>query len=121
MSKEISRLFKWIPTFVGMTTLVLIICLGVYLRLADLGIKPNGLYVDEASTGYNAWSILQTGKDEYGKSFPLVFRFLGSYTPPLYTYLTSGVIFFNGLNVTSTRLISALSGILMIAVVFIFA
>lgn len=105
--------------FLPLIILILIILLGSYLRLADLGIKPNGLYVDEASTGYNAWSILETSKDEYGKSFPLAFRFLGSYTPPLYTYLTSGAIYFLGLSVTSTRIISALSGILMILVIFI--
>lgn len=100
--------------------LSLIILIGTYLRLVDLEIKPNGFYVDEASTGYNAWSILQTGKDEYGKSFPIFFRFLGSYTPPLYTYLTALSVKIFGLSIFSTRLVSALSGIILILVVFLF-
>ena len=99
--------------------LILIVILGSYLRLANLESNPNGLYVDEASTGYNAWAILLTGKDEYGKEFPVFFRFLGSYTPPLYTYLTSGAIHFFGFNIWSVRLVSAISGILLILVSFI--
>ncbi len=99
--------------------LVLIVLFGSYLRLANLGSNPNGLYVDEAATGVNAWSILQIGKDEYGKDFPLAFRFFGSYTPPLYTYLTSQVMRFNGLSVYSIRLTSAISGILLIVVFFL--
>lgn len=99
---------------------VLIILLGAYLRLANLETNPSGLYVDEAASGVNAWSILKTGKDEYGKEFPLAFRFFGSYTPPLYTYLTSIVMVFNGLSITSTRLVSAISGIFLILVFFAF-
>lgn len=98
--------------------LTAIILLGSYLRLAHLASNPNGLYVDEASTGYNAYSILLTGKDEYGKDLPLFFRFLGSYTPPLYTYLTSISIHFFGFNINSIRLVSAISGILLIPLGF---
>src|SRR3989344_1399811 len=97
---------------------LLIILTGSYLRLVNLETNPSGLYVDEASTGVNAWSILQTGKDEYGKVFPSAFRFFGSYTPPLYTYTTSLVMYFNGLSIASIRLVSALSGILMIVIFF---
>ena len=106
--------------FLTFILLCLSILLGSYLRLANLENNPNGLYVDEASTGYNAYSILKTGKDEYGKEFPYAFRFLGSYTPPFYTYLTIVPIHFFGLSVTSVRLVSAISGILLIPVVFFF-
>jgi 4-amino-4-deoxy-L-arabinose transferase-like glycosyltransferase len=99
---------------------LLIIILGIYLRFANLENNPGGFYVDEASTGYNAYSILLTGKDEYGKNFPLAFRFFGSYTPPVYTYLTSIVINFLGLTVFSTRFISALAGSLSIIVFYFF-
>lgn len=98
--------------------LTLIILFGAYLRFANLEDNPNGLYVDEASTVVNAWSILETGKDEYGKSYPLAFRFLGSFTPPLYTYLTSAVIYLNGLSITSVRLISAISGVTLVVVFY---
>jgi len=99
--------------------LILIVTLAGFLRLYNLDNNPNGLYVDEATTGYNAWSILETGKDEYGKQFPLAFRFLGSYTPPLYTYLTAQVISVLGLSVYAIRFLSALAGIIMVPLFFI--
>lgn len=100
--------------------LLLITVLGAFFRLWDLGNIPNGFYVDEAVTGVNAYSILQTGKDEYGKQFPLAMRFFGTYTPPLYTYLTIIPIFLSGLNIFSVRIISAISGILLIPLTFYF-
>ncbi len=100
--------------------LILIILFGAFIRLISLETSPNGFYVDEAATGYNAWSILLTGKDEYGKQFPLAFRFFGSFTPPLYTYLTALVFFFSGPTIFATRLISALSGIAIIPIAYFF-
>lgn len=100
--------------------IALIIATGGYLRLVNLENNPNGLYVDEAATGYNAWSILLTGADEYGKKFPILMRFFGSYTPPLYTYLTAIPINFLGLSITSVRLISAISGIALILIFYLF-
>jgi len=56
-----------------------IFALAVYLRLFQFGEVPNGLYQDETAIGFNAYSILETGKDEYGKDFPLYFRSFGDY------------------------------------------
>lgn len=100
--------------------LVIILVISIFLRFYKLGSIPNGLYVDEAVTGYNAYSILETGKDEYGKVFPIAFRFFGSYSPPLYVYLTSLVINFWGLNVFSTRFVSAAFGVLGTVITFLF-
>lgn len=101
--------------------LSLIMGIGGYLRLANLDKNPAGLYVDEASTIVNAASIAETGKDEYGKEYPLVFRFLGSYTPSLYTYLTSAFLLNSEPSVFIARLVSAISGVLLIILVFIFS
>lgn len=79
---------------------------------------PSGVYVDEAVTGVNAYSILKTGKDEYGKSFPVAFRFFGSYSPPLYVYLTTIPVYFLGLNEFSVRIVSAVLGSLMVAIIY---
>ncbi len=98
--------------------LIGVLALGTFLYFHKLDSIPNGLYVDEASTGYNAYSILKTGKDEYGKSFPIAMRFLGSYSPPLYTYLTTGIVYLRGLQVSSVRFISAISGVLSIVTYF---
>lgn len=100
--------------------LLFIIFFGSFLRLANLNGNPNGLYVDEASPAVNARLIAQTGKDEYGKEYPLSFRFLGSYTPPLYTYVTSLISHNGEPSIFIARLTSAISGILLIIVIFIF-
>jgi len=99
--------------------IIVVTLIGTFLYFYKLGEVPNGLYVDEATTGYNAYSILKTGKDEYGKSFPVLFRFFGSYSPPIYTYLTSLSIGVFGLSIFSVRFVSALSGV-MSALVFAF-
>lgn len=79
---------------------------------------PNGIYVDEAVSGFNAYSILKTGKDEYGKEFPIAFRFFGSYSPPLYVYLTTIPVFIFGLNEYSVRIISVICASLFIFILF---
>lgn len=101
--------------------LVLLIAIfGALLYFYKLESIPPGLYVDEALSGYNAYSILETGRDEYGKSFPILFRFFGSYSPPLYTYLSVIPVKIFGLNVFATRFISALTAVLGIVLIYVF-
>ncbi len=100
--------------------LIFITLLGCYLYSYKLGEIPSGFYIDEAVTGYNAYSILQTGKDEYGKAFPWAMRFFGSYSPPLYTYLTAASVKFFGLTITAVRLPSVILGVASIFIIFIF-
>ena len=98
---------------------LLIVCIISFLILSyKLSEVPNGVYLDEATTGYNAFSILETGKDEYGKEYPLAFRFFGSYSPPLYTYLTVIPVSIFGLNEFSVRIVSVISGVLMVLVLY---
>lgn len=104
----------------GLVTLICIMSFGSFLYAYRIGDIPSGLALDEVSHGYNAYSILLTGKDEYGKSFPISFRFFNAFTPPLYTYLTVPVVRSLGLNITATRLVSVFSGILEILLVFLF-
>jgi 4-amino-4-deoxy-L-arabinose transferase-like glycosyltransferase len=99
--------------------LLAVLTLGVVLYFYQLGKIPAGFYIDEAMPGYNAYSLLLTGKDEYAKSFPIVLRFYGAYNPPLFTYLTIPVISLVGLNVFSTRFVSALSGFLLSLVIYL--
>lgn len=96
------------------TSFIAILLLGVFLYFYKLGDIPKGFYIDEALPGYNAFSILKTGKDEYGKFMPLFFRFYGSYNQPLYTYLTVLSVWKFGLSVFSVRFVSAVAGLLSI-------
>jgi len=92
---------------------------GIFFRFYKLGVTPRGFYLDEAAMGYNAYSILQTGKDEYGKTFPLIFRSFGDFKTPIYTYLIVPLIPVFGLTVFGTRLPSAIFGVLTLFILFL--
>lgn len=91
---------------------------GIFLRFYQLGSIPPGPEWDEASVGYNAYSIAQTGKDEHGNKLPLIFPAFGDYKNPLYIYLTAPIVKLFGLNMVTARFINALSGSLMVAIWF---
>lgn len=95
----------------------LILLLALVLRFWEFGNIPAGIYVDEAARGVNAYSLLKTGKDEYGKQFPVMMRSFGTYSSALYDYLTIVPVFFLGLNEVSVRLISLISGMLLVGFV----
>lgn len=99
---------------------LLIIFLAVCLRLYALGTNPPSLDWDEASLGYNAYSLLKTGKDEYGNTWPLSIRSFDDYKPPLYAYFSIPSIALFGLNEFAVRLPSALAGIAAVFVLFYF-
>ena len=99
--------------------IVIIFLLAFVLRFWQLGANPASLDWDEASLGYNAYSLLKTGKDEYGTSWPLAIRSFSDFKPPLYTYLTMVPVDLFGLNEFSTRFISALFGFLSIVAVYL--
>lgn len=94
--------------------LAVILFIAGFLRLWNLGNIPPSPDWDEAALGYNAYSILQTGKDEYGESFPIILRSFGDYKPALYTYLTIPSVAMFGLNTFAVRLPSAIFGILTV-------
>jgi 4-amino-4-deoxy-L-arabinose transferase-like glycosyltransferase len=83
--------------------LTLISLLGLVLRFYQLGKIPAGLYLDEAGQGYSAYSILKTGKDEFGKAFPVIFRSFNDFKTPVYIYLIVPLIPFFGLTALTVR------------------
>ena len=87
--------------------LSVIILLAASLRFIALDKIPVSPYWDEVAIGYNAYSIAHTGKDEYGKWFPLLFASYNDYKMPGEIYLSIIPISLFGLNVFSTRFISA--------------
>lgn len=91
--------------------LILILTLALFLRLNKISFVPPSLNWDEISHGYNAYSILKTGKDEWGIRFPLIFRAYGDFKLPLYIYLATVTEALFGLNVVGVRLVSVLAGV----------
>lgn len=91
--------------------LIVISLCALLLRTYDIAKNPPALSWDEVSIGYNAYSILRTGRDEHGKFLPLdTFVAYGDYKPPLAIYLTIPSILVFGLNEFGVRLPSALFG-----------
>ncbi len=96
----------------------IILCIGIYLRLDRLTQIPPSLSHDETAIAYNAYSILKTGKDEYGTPYPLLFRSFDDYKLPGMVYATVPMVSLFGLSELAARLPSATFGILSIVVIF---
>jgi len=94
--------------------LLLILALGLLLRLWEVGNVPPSPDWDEAALGYNAYSILLTGRDEYGQFMPLVLRSFDDYKPALYSYLIIPFIKIFDLNIISVRLPAIIFGVLAV-------
>ena len=94
--------------------LFVIVAVAAFLRLWQLGNVPASPDWDEAALGYNAYSLLKTGRDEYGTWFPLSLRSFDDYKPPLYMYLAIPSIAVFGLETWAVRLPSAIMGMLAV-------
>lgn len=101
--------------------LILVLIFGSILRLIYLGSFNPGFFRDEAAIAYNAYSIWQTGKDEFGMSYPIVFRSFEVFFMPLYIYLLSPIVGIFGLNEFNARVLSAISGIFGILAAYLIA
>ena len=95
--------------------LILIAIVGFLIRVVFLDKYPPGVSWDEVSHGYNAYSILKTGVDEWGEILPLSnFRAYGDYPLALNLYITIPFIWALDLNVFSIRLPHAILGALTV-------
>lgn len=94
---------------------ILIFAVGLFLRIYHLSENPPALYWDEASLGYNAYTIATALRDEHGEFLPIS-RFIafGDYKPPGYIYASALSIKAFGLNEFAVRFPSCLAGFLMV-------
>ena len=99
--------------------LISILIAGFILRFIFINKLPPSLNWDEVSHGYNAYSILKTGHDEWGTFMPLIFRCFGDYKLPIYIYASVTPIFLFGLNQISVRLVSVISGTIAIFLIYL--
>lgn len=110
----VERLLMWLNSKSLLAVILLIIsALAFGLRFINIDKSPPGFLWDEASFGYEAFSVLKTGKDEYGESFPLLFKAFGEYKGGFYVYLSVPFIAILGLTETATRLPSIIFGSLI--------
>lgn len=104
-----------------MTYLLLftILALGTFLRFTRITTVPPSLSHDEVAIAYNAYSILKTGKDEYGKTFPMLFRSFDDYKLPGMVYSSIPAVAVLGTTVMGARFTSAFFGSLTILIVYL--
>ena len=95
-----------------------IVLIALALRFYSLGQVPAGFHGDEAAYGYNAYSLLLTGKDEYGVQAPLVLKSFGEYKPALYAYLTIPWVGVFDLTPIAVRMTSAIFGVLSVVLLY---
>jgi len=94
--------------------LILVCSLFLITRIYKISEIPASVYWDEASIGYNAYSVLTTGKDEWGETLPLHFRAFGEFKLPVYIYFVVVSQFVFGMNTFALRLPAVLFGLLSI-------
>ncbi|MDO8429243.1 MAG: glycosyltransferase family 39 protein [Candidatus Daviesbacteria bacterium] len=91
----------------------LVLFLAVFLRIVNISETPP-VYLDEASIGYDAYSLSIRSKDQYGEPWPVFFRSYANFQSPIYIYLTAVSVKILGLTPVSIRLVSILSGMVII-------
>jgi len=101
--------------------LIVIIILGAFLRLINLGNLPNAFSPDELAQGYTAFSIIQTGKDEWGNTNLFNLQSFGDYKPPIQTLLIIPSIKLFGLTPFAVRLPNAIFAIFTILLTYLIA
>lgn len=102
--------------------LLSIILIAAVLRIVNLSSIPVGFNDDEAAFGYNAYTILETGRDEWGKILPFpVFESFGDWKLVGYLYPTVASVALFGVNEFATRLPSVVFGVLAVFATYLLA
>src|SRR3990167_4572763 len=97
-----------------------IILFASLLRLLSLNRLPPGLFLDEVLHSLDAYSLIHTGKDIYGRFLPLAFQSSGYY-PPLFPYILAPFFLVLPLSTFTVRLPAALSGISALGFIYLLA
>lgn len=98
-------------TFVWLRWAGAIVLVAGILRLFHITQSPPSLYWEEGALGYDAYSILLTGKDHHGNPWPVVaFESFGDWKPSGYFYALLPFLKIFGLTDLAVRLPSLLAG-----------
>ena len=100
--------------------LPLILIFAFAIRIFGIEKSPPSLNWDEATLGYNAYSLLKTGKDEFGEKSPLNLRSFDDYKGAIYSYTVIPFIKLVGLNATAIRFPSVISGTIIVFLAYLF-
>lgn len=101
--------------------LILILCVSAVARLVHLGRLPVWFIPEEVSTGWNAFSLLTTGRDEWNTFLPIIFRETGGFKLALNSYLIVPFMAIFGVNELAVRLPTAIAGIISVGLTYFLA
>ncbi len=101
--------------------IALALATGVVLRVVRLHDVPAGFHQDEACEGYDAYSILTTGRDHHGNFLPIAMQGFNDYRAPLFDYSLVPLVGLFGLKVGVVRLGAALWGSVDLAAITVTA
>lgn len=105
-------------SFLKKIIFITILGLAVFLRFYKVTSFPPAPYWEEAALGYDAYSILKTGKDHHGNAWPIVaFESFGDWKPSGYFYAQIPFIKSFGLNIWAVRLPSMLAGVGLVLII----
>ncbi|HKB88322.1 MAG TPA: glycosyltransferase family 39 protein [Patescibacteria group bacterium] len=99
--------------------LIAIILLASILRLYRLSVNPPSLFGDELDLGYQAYSILHTGRDYMGNFMPVHFHSLAEWRTPLYLYSAVPTVAIFGITPLGVRLPAAIFGTLIVYAMYL--
>lgn len=99
--------------------LLAIILIATFLRLWKLNEVPVSLFSDELDVGYQAYSILKTGKDYFGNFLPLHFQSYADSRTPLYIYSSVPSVAVFGITAWGVRLPAAIFGVLGVLAIYL--
>jgi 4-amino-4-deoxy-L-arabinose transferase-like glycosyltransferase len=99
--------------------LILIILIASFFRLYKLSVNPPSLFGDELDLGYQAYSILKTGRDYQGNLLPIHFHSLAEWRTPLYLYSAVPTVAIFGITPLGVRLPAAIFGILSVYAIYL--
>ncbi len=101
-------------------TIFLVFLFSLLIRTIYLGKVPVGVTNDEANVAYDTFLLTQTGKDQWGKSWPFEFKGFGDYRLPVYQYLLYPLVKFLGIDAWVIRLPIAIFSSLTIILLYYF-
>src|SRR3989304_1104095 len=105
--------------FTSKKILVAILALALFLRLWKIDTVPVSLVGDELDVGYQAYSILKTGKDYSGNSWPIHFQSLAEWRTPLYLYSSVPTVALFGITPLGVRLPALIFGVLGVMLLYL--
>ncbi len=99
--------------------LIFLLILSLFLRTLWVTRIPSELFGDEIDVGYQAYSLLKTGRDLYSQPFPLYPKSLSELRLPVLLYSTVPSVALLGLNSLSVRLPEVLFGSIAPLILFL--